>query len=245
MHKYKITLEYDGTDYVGWQRQENGNSIQASLEKAIEKFTLEKATVFAAGRTDAGVHAKGQVAHFDINKNFTIDNIRDGLNQHLRPQPISIIKVEKVTEEFHARFSANYKIYEYLIVNRRSPLTIEKNRAWLVFKKLNLNKMQKESSHFIGKQDFNAFRSINCQSSSSIKTIDSFDTYVQDDNIRIKVKAKSFLHNQVRIIAGTLMMVGKAKWKKKDVENALKAKKRGAAGQTAPAYGLFLFSVKY
>ena len=185
MHKYKITLEYDGTDYVGWQRQENGNSIQASLEKAIEKLTLEKATVFAAGRTDAGVHAKGQVAHFDINKNFTIDNIRDGLNQHLRPQPISIIKVEKVTEEFHARFSANYKIYEYLIVNRRSPLTIEKNRAWIVFKKLNLNKMQKESSHFIGKQDFNAFRSINCQSSSSIKTIDSFDTYVQDDNIRI------------------------------------------------------------
>ena len=132
MHKYKITLEYDGTDYVGWQRQENGNSIQAAIVKAIEKLTLEKATVFGAGRTDAGVHAKGQVAHFDIKKNFTIDNIRDGLNQHLRPQPISIIKVEKVTEEFHARFSANYRIYEYLIVNRKSPLTIEKNMAWIV-----------------------------------------------------------------------------------------------------------------
>ena len=245
MNKYKITLEYDGTNYVGWQRQENGNSIQAAIEKAIEKLTLEKAVVFGAGRTDAGVHAKGQVAHFDIKKNFTIDNIRDGLNQHLRPQPISIIKVEKVTEEFHARFSANYRIYEYLIVNRRSPLTIEKNRAWIVFKKLNLDKMQKESSYFIGKHDFNAFRSINCQSSSSIKTIDSFDTHVQDENIRIKVKAKSFLHSQVRIMVGTLVDIGKGKISSISIKDIINNKDRNKAGVTAPACGLYLIEVGY
>ena len=245
MHKYKITLEYDGTDYVGWQRQENGNSIQAAIVKAIEKLTLEKAIVFGAGRTDAGVHAKGQVAHFDIKKIFTIDNIRDGLNQHLRPQPISIIKVEKATEEFHARFLANYRIYEYLIVNRRSPLTIEKNRAWIVFKKLNLDKMQKESSHFIGKHDFNAFRSIDCQSSSSIKTIQSCSIETNDQHIILNVSAKSFLHSQVRIMVGTLVEVGRGKFNSSDVKDIIKSRDRSKAGATAPAHGLYLLKVEY
>jgi len=245
MHKHKITLEYDGTEYVGWQRQENGISIQSALEQAIEKLTLEKVKVFAAGRTDAGVHAKGQVVHCDIKKNFTIDNIRDGLNQHLRPQPISIIKVEKVTEEFHARFSANYRIYEYLIVNRRSPLTIQKNKAWIVFKKLNLNKMKKESLYFIGKHDFSAFRSINCQSNSPIKTIDNFDISVKNENIRIKVKAKSFLHSQVRIMVGTLVDIGKGKISTITIKDIINKKDRKQAGVTAPACGLYLVEVGY
>ena len=245
MPKYKITIEYDGTNFVGWQKQENGHSIQSSIENAIKKVTSETVKVFGAGRTDSGVHAKGQVAHFKLSKNISLDNIRDGINQHLRPLPIAILDVKEVELDFHARFSAQLRSYEYLIINRRAPLTIEKNRAWIVFKKLNLNKMQEESLHFMGKQDFNAFRSINCQSSSSIKTIDSFDTYVKDENIRIKVKAKSFLHSQVRIMIGTLVDIGKGKISSISIKDIINNKDRNKAGVTAPACGLYLIEVGY
>ena len=203
MTKYKIIIEYDGTDFVGWQKQENGPSIQSSLEDAIKKITSETVNVFGAGRTDSGVHAKGQVAHFEFSKNIALDNIRDGINQHLRPLPIAILGVEEVNDDFHARFSAKLRTYEYLIINRRAPLTFNKNLVWVVFKKLNMDAMKDAASNFVGKHDFNAFRSVDCQSSSSIKTIQSCSIETNDQHITLSVSAKSFLHSQVRIMAGT------------------------------------------
>ena len=244
MSKYKIIIEYEGTNYVGWQKQNNGYSIQEELEKAIFKLSGEKISVFGAGRTDAGVHALGQVAHFDLKKIYYLDNIRDGLNQHLRPQPIAILKAEKVRENFHARFSAQKRTYQYLITNRRAPLTIYKNKSWEVFKKLDVDKMISEAVYFIGKHNFDAFRSINCQSNSPIKTIDDINILKEEDNIFIKVSAKSFLHSQVRIIVGTLVEIAKGKIKK-NVKDIIKDKKRSQAGITAPACGLYLVKVDY
>ena len=172
MHKYKLKIEYDGSNFVGWQKQNNGISIQESIEKAIFELTGEKTTVFGAGRTDAGVHALGQVAHYDLKKNFNIDKVREGLNHHLRPNPIAILKVENASDSFHARFSAKQRTYEYLITNRRAPLTIKKNKSWSIFKTIELEKMRYEANFFIGKHDLQAFRSIDCQSTTSIKTID-------------------------------------------------------------------------
>ena len=171
MPNYKLTVEYDGSDFVGWQAQENGNSIQKSLEISLNKLCNEKINVYGAGRTDSGVHAEGQVAHFKISKEIPTDNIRDGANKYLRPLSIAVLEVEKVSENFHARFSAKKRVYEYKIINRKAPLTIQKNKAWIIHKHLDFHKMKEASIFFEGKHDFNAFRSINCQSNSSIKTI--------------------------------------------------------------------------
>ena len=245
MAKYKIIIEYDGTDFVGWQKQENGPSIQSSLEDAIKKITSEIVNVFGAGRTDSGVHAKGQVAHFEFSKNISLDNIRDGINQHLRPLPIAILDVKEVNDDFHARFSAKLRTYEYLIINRRAPLTFNKNLAWGVFKKLNMDAMKEAASIFVGKHDFNAFRSIDCQSSSSIKTIQSCSIETNDQHIKLNVSAKSFLHSQVRIMVGTLVEVGKGKFNSSDVRDIIKSRDRSQAGATAPAHGLYLLKVEY
>ena len=245
MAKYKIIIEYDGTDFVGWQKQEKGLSIQSSLEGAIKNISSENVNVFGAGRTDSGVHAKGQVAHFEFSKNIPLDNIRDGINQHLRPLPISILDVEEVNEEFHARFSAKLRTYEYLIINRRAPLTFNKNLTWGVFKKLNVDAMKEGASIFVGKHDFNAFRSIDCQSSSSIKTIQSCSIETNDQHIILNVSAKSFLHSQVRIMVGTLVEVGKGKFNSSDVKDIIKSQDRSKAGATAPAHGLYLKEVIY
>ena len=245
MPKYKIIIEYDGTDFVGWQRQVNGPSIQHSIEKAVETMFSEKISVFGAGRTDSGVHAKGQVAHFNISKDIALDTIRDGLNHFLRPLPISILNAEKVDENFHARFSAQLRSYEYLIINRRSPLTLYKNQAWGIFKQLNFNAMKEAAIHFEGKHDFNGFRSIDCQASSSIKTIESCTVEKNEQYIVINVAAKSFLHSQVRIIAGTLVEVGKGKIKSEEVIKIIESKDRNRAGSTAPAHGLYLLKVEY
>ena len=245
MPKYKITIEYDGTNFVGWQRQENGPSIQSSIEDAIKKISSETVNIFGAGRTDSGVHAKGQVAHFELSKNISLDKMQDGLNQHLRPLPIAILKVEAVDEDFHARFSAKLRIYKYLIINRRSPLTINKNQAWGVFKKLKI-KIMKEAAIFLeGKKDFSAFRSIHCQASSSIKTIKSCTVQENEEYISINVSARSFLHSQVRIIVGTLVEIGKGKIKSEDVKKIIESKNRSEAGPTAPAHGLYLLKVEY
>ncbi len=209
MTNYKIILEYDGTNFIGWQHQENGESIQGAIQDALFKLTSIKVNVFGAGRTDAGVHAYAQVASFKLEKVIETDVIRDGLNQHLRPNLISILVAEKVDEEFHARFSAKKRWYEYKIINRRSPLTINANRAWCVYKKLNFKKMKIQSSCFIGKHNLIAFRSSHCQSKNSIKTINSFDIIKDSENIIITVAAKSFLHSQVRIMVGTLVDIGK------------------------------------
>ena len=245
MAKYKIIIEYDGTDFVGWQKQENGPSIQSSLEDAIKKMTSETVSVFGAGRTDSGVHAKGQVAHFEFSKNISLDSIRDGINQHLRPLPIAILEVKEVNDDFHARFSAKLRTYEYLIINRRAPLTFNKNLVWGVFKKLNMDAMKEAASIFVGKHDFNAFRSVDCQSSSAIKTIQSCSIETNDQHITLNVSAKSFLHSQVRIMVGTLVEVGKGKFNSSDVKDIIKSRDRSKAGATAPAYGLYLLKVEY
>ena len=245
MVRYKITIEYDGTDFVGWQKQENGLSIQSSLEVTIKKMTSETVSVFGAGRTDSGVHAKGQVAHFEFSKNIPLDNIRDGINQHLRPLPIAILDVKEVNNDFHARFSAKIRTYEYLIINRRGPLTFNKNLIWGVFKKLNIDAMKEAALIFVGKHDFNAFRSIDCQSSSSIKTIQSCSIETNDQHITLNVSAKSFLHSQVRIMAGTLVEAGKGKFNSSDVKDIIKSRDRSKAGATAPAHGLYLLEVEY
>ena len=245
MNKYKIIIEYSGTNFVGWQKQTNGISIQSCIENALFKLTGEKTTIFGAGRTDAGVHAKGQVAHFEIKKVISLDSIRDGLNQYLKKNPISILKSEKVDNDFNARFSAKIRTYQYRIINRRSPLTIEKNLALGVFKKLNVNEMKKGAKFFIGKYDFNAFRSIDCQSSSSVKTVNSCEVNEINEEITVNVSARSFLHSQVRIMVGTLIEIGKGKIKSKELAEIISSKDRSRAGPTVPAHGLYLMKVKY
>jgi len=244
MHNYKIVIEYDGTNFVGWQQQENGQSIQSTLQEALFKLTGENIIIFGAGRTDAGVHAYGQVASFNLNKKIEIDVIRDGLNQHLRPQPIAVQKAELVEDDFHARFSANKRWYEYKIINRRPPLTIDINRAWCVYKNLDIEKMKSESASFLGKHDLNAFRSAHCQSKNSIKTIDSISIRNKDEKIIFEISAKSFLHSQVRIMIGTLVDIAKGNINK-TILDIINSKQREIAGQTAPAHGLYLKRIEY
>ena len=244
MHNYKIVIEYDGTNFVGWQQQENGQSIQSTLQEALFKLTGENIIIFGAGRTDAGVHAYGQVASFNLNKKIEIDVIRDGLNQHLRPQPIAVQKAELVEDDFHARFSAKKRWYEYKIINRRPPLTIDVNRAWCVYKNLDIEKMKSESASFLGKHDLNAFRSAHCQSKNSIKTIDSISIRNKDEQIIFEVSAKSFLHSQVRIMIGTLVDIAKGNVNK-TILDIINSKQREIAGQTAPAHGLYLKKIEY
>jgi len=244
MHNYKIVIEYDGTNFVGWQQQENGQSIQSTLQEALLKLTGENIIIFGAGRTDAGVHAYGQVASFNLNKKIEIDVIRDGLNQHLRPQPIAVQKAELVEDDFHARFSANKRWYEYKIINRRPPLTIDINRAWCVYKNLDIEKMKSESASFLGKHDLNAFRSAHCQSKNSIKTIDSISIRNKDEKIIFEISAKSFLHSQVRIMIGTLVDIAKGNINK-TILDIINSKQREIAGQTAPAHGLYLKRIEY
>ena len=244
MHNYKIIIEYDGTNFVGWQQQENGQSIQSTLQEALLKLTGENIIIFGAGRTDAGVHAYGQVASFNLNKKIEIDVIRDGLNQHLRPQPIAVQKAELVEDDFHARFSAKKRWYEYKIINRRPPLTIDVNRAWCVYKNLDIEKMKSESASFLGKHNLNAFRSAHCQSKNSIKTIDSISIRNKDEKIIFEISAKSFLHSQVRIMIGTLVDIAKGNINK-TILDIINSKQREIAGQTAPAHGLYLKRIEY
>ena len=244
MPRYKIVIEYDGTSYVGWQKQDNGSSIQESIEKAVYKLSGEKINLFGAGRTDAGVHALSQIAHFDLKKKFNADNIRDGLNQHLKPSMIVILDAKKVSLDFHSRFSATRRTYKYIIINRRAPLTLQKNRSWCVFKKLDVEKMILESKYFLGRNNLEAFRSINCQSKSSIKTIDKIEIKKKKEEISIEISARSFLHSQVRIMVGTLVEIGKGKIKK-SIKEIIREKKRSEAGITAPASGLYLTKVRY
>ena len=244
MHNYKIVIEYDGTNFVGWQQQENGQSIQSALQEALVKLSNEKVIIFGAGRTDAGVHAYGQGASFNLNKKIKTDVIRDGLNQHLRPHPIAVQNAEIVDDNFHARFSAKKRWYEYKIINRRPPLTIDLNRAWCVYKNLDIEKMKSESLSFLGKHDLNAFRSAHCQSKNSMKTIDSVSIKNIDEQIIIEVSAKSFLHSQVRIMIGTLVDIAKGNINK-TVLDIINSKQRDIAGQTAPANGLYLKKVEY
>ena len=244
MQNYKIIIEYDGSNFVGWQRQENGLSIQQLIEESIQKLTNKKTTIFGAGRTDAGVHAKGQVASFELENELDTDTIRDGLNHHLRPYPVAVLLTEKVGNDFNARFSAKLRFYEYRVINRRPPLTLENNRVWCVHKTINIEKIIDESKNFIGKHDLSAFRSINCQSKSAIKSINSFNVKKNEQEINFIISAKSFLHSQVRIMVGTLVDIGLGKISK-SISEIIALKKREYAGVTAPPHGLYLTKVEY
>ena len=245
MSRYKLVLEYDGRGLVGWQRQDNGPSVQAALEQAVFRFCGETVAAHAAGRTDAGVHALGQVVHLDIAKPTTTDTLRDALNHHLRPAAIAVLAAEAVADDFHARFSALRRSYLYRIVNRRAPLTLDAGRAWWVPTPLDAAAMHAAAQVLVGRHDFTSFRASECQARSAEKTLDGLDVSRRGAEIEIVAKARSFLHHQVRNIAGTLRLVGAGKWTRADVARALAARDRAAAGETAPPEGLYFLSAEY
>jgi tRNA pseudouridine38-40 synthase len=243
--RYKLTLEYDGTELVGWQRQPVGTSIQASLEDAVAKFCGERVTVHGAGRTDAGVHALAQIAHLDLAREHDLDTIRGALNYHVRPTPVSVLLVETVADDFDARRSAIGRVYRYRILNRRPPPMLDRMRVWHVSPPLELAAMQEGARHLIGRHDFSTFRDSLCQAKSPIKTLDALDVSRHGEEIHIEARARSFLHHQVRNMTGTLKLVGLGQWRPQDVARALEAKDRRAGGPTAPAEGLYLAEVVY
>ena len=243
--RYKLILEYDGSGFVGWQRQDNGTSIQEAVEAAIEQFSGERVRVLGAGRTDAGVHALGQVAHFDLAKNTDGKTIANALNDHLRPDPIAVLIAEAVDKNFDARHSAQKRVYEYRIINRRAPLTVERGRAWKVARRLNAVAMHEAAQALVGKHDFSTFRASQCQAKSPIKTLDALDVDWSGDEVRVCARARSFLHHQVRNMVGTLELVGAGKWTRDDVFVALAACDRKRGGPTAPADGLYLVEIGY
>lgn len=245
MHRFKLILEYDGGPFVGWQRQENGLSVQEHLETAIHGFSGETVTTFAAGRTDAGVHAFGQVAHFDLEKDISALKVREALNHHLKPLPVAVLQVEETDTAFHARFNARERHYIYRIVNRRAPLTIDSGHAWAVARPLDETAMDEAARHLVGKHDFTTFRAAGCQSDSPVKSMNAAHVERAGEDIRIFVSARSFLYNQVRSIAGSLKLVGEGKWAPEDFKAALDAADRAACGPVAPPHGLYFARVDY
>ena len=245
MPRYALTIEYDGGPFVGWQRQLNGASIRARLEDAVFAVNGARVVVHGAGRTDAGVHALGQVAHVDLVKDWPCDRLRDALNAHLKPDPIAICYVESVSLAFEARFSAIRRHYRYLIDNRRAPLTLTLGRAWHVKWSLDAQAMHEAAQSLLGRHDFTTFRASECQASSPIRTLERLDVRRSGERIEIDVSARSFLHNQVRSIAGSLEHVGSGKWRPADLIAALDARDRKRCGQVAPPQGLYLMAVDY
>ena len=245
MPRYKLTIEYDGTPFVGWQMQANGASVQGRLAEAIKSFSGEEAIPRGAGRTDAGVHALGQVAHFDLVKNWPDDKVRDALNAVLRPDPISVLFCEHVATDFDARFSATVRQYLYRIIDRRSPLALERMRAWGVFRPLDAKAMDEAAQVLVGYHDFTTFRSTECQADSPEKTLDRLTASRNGEIIRVEASARSFLHNQVRSMVGSLKLVGEGKWSAAGLRAALAAKDRARCGPVAPAHGLYLVKVDY
>jgi tRNA pseudouridine38-40 synthase len=245
MPRYKLTLEYDGSGLVGWQRQANGLSVQEVLEAAVERFCGVPVTVHGAGRTDAGVHALGQTAHLDLPREASPDVIRNALNHHVKPHAVAVLAVEGVDEHFDARRSARGRVYLYRILNRRPPPALERGRVWHVGPRLDAEAMQAAAQLLIGKHDFTTFRDSLCQAKSPVKTLDRLDVARLGDEIRIEARARSFLHHQVRNMVGTLKLVGAGKWRVADVAAALAARDRRAGGPTAPSDGLYLVEVVY
>ena len=245
MPRYKLTIEYDGGCFVGWQRQETGATVQAALEAAIKAFCGEDVTLQVAGRTDAGVHALGQVAHCDLGREVRIDQLRDAVNFHLKPQPVCVLKAERVAADFQARFSAIRRCYLYRIVNRRAPLVLDRGRAWFVPKPLDAAAMAEGARQLIGHHDFSAFRASGCQGKSPIKTLERLDVTRSGEEIRIEASARSFLYHQVRNMAGSLKLVGEGKHPPGWMGEILAGRDRRLAGPTAPADGLYLVEVGY
>ncbi len=245
MPRYKLTIEYDGTPFIGWQAQDNGPSVQGVLADAVAAFAGERTNVAGAGRTDAGVHALGQVAQVDLTKDWDNDTVRDAINFHLRPLPVAVLTAERVEASFEARFSATKRYYLYRIVNRRADLTLEQNRAWRVPRPLDAAAMHMAAQQLVGRHDFTTFRSSECQAKSPVKTLDRLDVLRAGEEIRIEASARSFLHHQVRSMVGSLVHVGEGKWSVDDFAAALAARDRSACGQVAPPHGLYLVRVEY
>jgi tRNA pseudouridine38-40 synthase len=243
--RYRITVEYDGSGFVGWQRQANGPSIQAAIEAAILGFSGESVTVYGAGRTDAGVHARGQVAHFDLAKRTTARTIANALNAHLRPAPIAVVQAAEAAADFDARLSARRRTYLYRIVNRRAALALDYGRAWHVAVALDAEAMHAAAQRLVGRHDFTTFRAALCQARSPVKTLDRLDVVRDGEEVLVHAEARSFLHHQVRNMVGTLKLVGEAKWTDEDVSAALEARDRRSGGPTAPPEGLYLIAVRY
>lgn len=245
MPRYRITIEYDGTPFVGWQYQDNGPSVQGRLAEALKAFSGETVMPGGAGRTDAGVHALGQVAHFDLGKDWPIDTVRDALNAHLRPDPISVIACALADDDFDARFSATRRTYLYRIVDRRAPLALDAMRAWQVPVPLDTDAMHAAAQRLTGRHDFTTFRSAQCQAKSPVKTLDRLNVARIGAEVQVTAQARSFLHNQVRSLVGALRLVGEGKWSAAKLSRSLEARDRAACARVAPPHGLYLVSVDY
>jgi tRNA pseudouridine38-40 synthase len=243
--RWRLTIEYDGGPFMGWQRQDHGPSVQQALEEALHGMTGEQAQFSAAGRTDAGVHALAMAAHVDVMKSLTPHRLREGLNALVRPQPISVLDVEEVADDWHARFSCIGRRYLYRILNRRAPPALDAGKVWHVAVPLELDAMQDGAVPLVGRHDFTTFRSAQCQSESPVKTLDRLEVSRVGEEIHITAAARSFLHHQVRSMAGCLAMVGRGQWTPDDMLKALEARDRSALGLNAPPHGLYFVEAVY
>jgi tRNA pseudouridine38-40 synthase len=243
--RWRLTIEYDGAPFMGWQRQEHGPSVQQVLEEALHEMTSELAAFTAAGRTDSGVHALAMTAHVDIERHLTPHRLREGLNALVRPHPISVLEVMKVADDWHARFSCTGRRYLYRILNRRAPSALDAGRVWHIAVPLDVEAMAESAAMLIGRHDFTTFRSAQCQSDSPVKTLDRLEVRRAGEEIHIEAVARSFLHHQVRSMAGCLALVGRGQWKPGDMRKALEARDRGALGLNAPPHGLYFVEAIY
>jgi len=245
MQRYKIIIEYDGTHFVGWQFQKNGLSIQEVLQKAIFIFSNEKIVVTGAGRTDSGVHALAQVAHFDLKKKIQKEKILSAINQNIGNKPVAVLKINKINKKFHARFDAKKRTYQYVIINRQSPLALQKNKAWYIRKKLDVKMMKRGGKLLLGTHDFSTFRASSCGAKSPIKTMKKISIKKNKDKITLKFSSKSFLQQQVRSMVGCIKYLGVGKWNIDDFKKSFKSKNRLKCAPPAPACGLYLVKIKY
>ncbi len=245
MARFKLTIEYDGTPFAGWQRQDGQLTVQGALEQALARLGEENVVVHGAGRTDTGVHALGQVAHVDLARDWSPEKLMGAINAQVRPDPVAVLAVEEADDRFHARFSATARHYRFRLLDRRPPPVLDRNRVWWVAYPLDADVMNKAASTLVGHHDFTTFRSAQCQANSPVKTLDRLDVVRVGDEIHVHASARSFLHNQVRSLVGTLKLAGEGKWSPADVRAALDAADRAACGPVAPPQGLYLVSVDY
>jgi len=245
MPRYKIKVEYDGTPFVGWQFQKNGKSVQEVLQKAIFNFSKEKLVVTGAGRTDSGVHALAQVAHFDLKKKIKKKSLLPAINQSIGNKPVTVLKINKTNEKFHARFDAKKRTYQYIIINRQSPLTLQKNKAWHIRKKLNVKTMKKGAQLLLGTHDFSTFRASSCGAKSPIKTMEKISIRKNKEKIILEFTSKSFLQQQVRSMVGCIKYLGDGKWNLDTFKKSFRSKKRIKCASPAPACGLYLKNISY
>ena len=245
MQRYKIKIEYEGTPFVGWQFQKNGQSVQEVLQKAIFNFSKEKVIVTGAGRTDSGVHALGQMAHFDLKKKMQKKNLLPAINQNIGNKSVTVLKINKVNKKFHARHEAKKRTYVYLIINRQSPLVLQKNKAWHIRKKLDLKIMKKGGKMLLGTHDFSTFRASSCGAKSPIKTMEKISIKKNKEKITLKFISKSFLQQQVRSMVGCIKYLGDGKWNLDIFKQSFKSKNRIRCAPPAPACGLYLAKIKY